>query len=252
MKKILFVTGTDTGVGKTVLTAMLLEFFRRRGGRVLALKPFCSGARGDARLLQSLQKEYLTLDEVNPFYFDKAVAPAAAATGRRKNMPMGAVLGKIHAAAARCNLLLVEGVGGVMVPLAGGYTVRDLIRRLECKTIVVCPNRLGTINHTLLTAEALEVAGIKELTIVMMSVRKPDISAFSNRRMIRRMLPLTPVFCLPHLGLRAATAGAVKINVKYLKKRLAQVAGGDIVRTVLNGTKRDWTTKSVDNPLEAD
>jgi dethiobiotin synthetase len=218
---------------------MLLAFFRRRGGRVLAMKPFCSGARDDARLLHSLQKECLTLDEVNPFYFDKPLAPGAAARRRRKNMPLRVALGKIYAAAARCDLLLVEGVGGVMVPLAGGYTVRDLIRSLECKTIVVCPNRLGTINHTLLTAKSLEDAGIKEVTIAMMSVRKPDISAASNRRMIRRMLPAIPVFSLPYLGLRAATAGAVKKNVKYLKKTLARVAGDDIVRIVLHRTKRD-------------
>jgi dethiobiotin synthetase len=234
VKKILFVTGTDTGVGKTVLTAMLLAFLRRAGCRALAMKPFCSGARDDARLLQSLQKEDLTLDEVNPFYFARPLAPAAAARGCRQNVPLGVVLEKTHAVASQCDLLLVEGVGGVMVPLAGDYTVRDLIGRLECKTIVVCPNRLGTINHTLLTAEALESAGIEGFTIAMMGVRKPDISAASNARMIRRMLPLTPVFCVPYLGLRASTGGAVKRNVKYLKKMLARLAGDDMLRIVLS------------------
>jgi len=233
VKKILFVTGTDTGVGKTVLTAMLLAFLRERGGRVLAMKPFCSGGRDDARLLQSLQKECLTLDEVNPFYFDRPLAPGAAARGSGQKAPFGAVLGKIQAAASRCDLLLVEGIGGVMVPLGGDYTVRDLIRGLECKTIVVCPNRLGTINHTLLTAEALESAGIEEFTIVLMGVKNPDISAASNPRMIRRMLPLRPVFCLPYLGFRAGTARGVKRNVKYLKKTLAQLAGGGILSIVL-------------------
>jgi dethiobiotin synthetase len=234
VKKILFVTGTDTGVGKTVLTAMLLAFLRERGGRVLAMKPFCSGAREDARLLHGLQRGCLTLDEVNPFYFEKPLAPAAAGQGRGQNMPLKAVLGKIHAAADRCDLLLVEGVGGVMVPLASDYTVRDLIGRLECKTIVVCPNRLGTINHTLLTANALQDAGIKEFTISMMGVKNPDISAASNPRMIRRMLPSTPVFCVPYLGNRAGTAGGVKRNVKYLKIMLAQLAGDDNLRIVLS------------------
>ena len=244
MKKYLFVTGTDTGVGKTVLTAMLLAFLRRGGGRALAMKPFCSGSRGDARLLHRLQKEFLTLEDVNPFYFDRPLAPGAAARGGGQKAPLGVVLGKIQAAAGRCDLLLVEGVGGVMVPLGGDYTVRDLIRGLECKTIVVCANRLGTINHTLLTAEALEGAGIEEFTIAMMGVKNPDISAASNPRMIRRMLPSRPVFCLPHLGFRAGTAGAVKRNVKYLKKTLAQLAGGDILSIV-----RSQNEKGLDNKV---
>ena len=275
VKKILFVTGTDTGVGKTVLTALLLAFLRERGARVLAMKPFCSGSRGDARLFQRLQREYLTpdpqseggfrrrdadgccrgdrapgkaanwgLDEINPFYFSRPLAPGATAREGGQNVPLRAVLAKIHAAADNCDLLLVEGVGGVMVPLGRDYTVRDLIGRLECKTIIVCPNRLGTINHTLLTVEVLKNAGIEGFTIAMMGVKNPDISAAGNPRMIRRMLPLTPVFCVPHLGLRAGTAGAVKKNVKYLKKTLAQLVGDGIVRNVLSQNDKRLDNRS--------
>jgi dethiobiotin synthetase len=82
VKNILFVTGTDTGAGKTVLTALLLDFLRSEGIRVLAMKPFCSGPRGDAVLLHGLQKGCLTLDDVNPFYFDRPLAPAAAGRGQ--------------------------------------------------------------------------------------------------------------------------------------------------------------------------
>jgi dethiobiotin synthetase len=235
VKKILFVTGTDTGVGKTVLTAMLLAFLRRAGGRALAMKPFCSGPRDDALLLHSLQKECLTLNDVNPFYFDRPLAPAAAGGPK---VSLAAALRKIRTLAGRCDLLLVEGVGGLMTPLGRGYTVRDLIGGLDCKTVVVCANRLGVINHTLLTAEALQNAGIKEFTIVMMGVRKPDISAGSNPRMIRQKLPSTPIFCLPYLGNRASTAAAAKKNAKYLKKTLAHLVGHDILRMFFNRTKR--------------
>lgn len=238
MNKILFVTGTDTGAGKTVLTAMLLAFLRRGGGRALAMKPFCSGPRDDARLLHSLQKGCLTLDDVNPFYFDKPLAPAAAAGPGGPKVSLAAALRKIRVLASRCDLLVVEGVGGLMTPLGPGYTVRDLIRRLHCQTVVVCPNRLGVINHALLTTEALQNAGMKEFTIVMMGVRKPDISADSNPRMIRQRLPSIPVFCLPYLGNRASTAGAAKKNAKYLKKMLAHLVGGDILRMFFNRTPR--------------
>jgi dethiobiotin synthetase len=238
VKRILFVTGTDTGVGKTVLTAMLLAFLRHGGGRALAMKPFSSGSRGDARLLHRLQKECLTLDEVNPFHFDKPLAPAAAAGWGRPGVSREAALGQIGLLASRCDLLVVEGVGGLMTPLGEGYTIRDVIRRLHGKTIVVCPNRLGAINHVLLTVEALQSAGIKEITVAMMGVRKPGLSAGSNLRMIRQWLPLIPVFCLPYLGIRASTAGAAKENAKYLKKTLAQVVGDDMVRMFFHRKKR--------------
>jgi dethiobiotin synthetase len=237
-KKILFVTGTDTGVGKTVLTAMLLAFLRQGGGNALATKPFCAGSRADARLLHSLQENCLTLEEVNPFYFDKPMAPAAAAGRGCPGVPLEDALGKIRALASRCDFLVVEGVGGLMAPLGKDYSVRDLIRRLDGKTIVVCPNRLGVINHSLLTAEALQNAGIHEFTIVMMGVRKPDISADSNPRMIRQRLPGIPVFCLPHLGHRAATEGVAKINAKYLKKTLARLVWDDMLAVFFRKKKR--------------
>jgi dethiobiotin synthetase len=238
VKNILFVTGTDTGAGKTVLTAMLLAGLRRGAGRVLAMKPFCSGPRDDARLLHSLEKECLTLDDVNPFYFDRPLAPAVAARSGGPKVSLTAALRKIRHLARRCDLLVVEGVGGLMTPLGEGYSVRDLIRCLKCKILVVCLNRLGVINHLLLTAEALQNAGIKEFTIVMMGVKKPDISADSNPRMIRQKLPEIPVFCLPFLGNRASTTSAAKRNVKYLKKMLAPLLGDDNLRMFFNRTKR--------------
>jgi dethiobiotin synthetase len=240
MKKIIFITGTDTGAGKTVLTAMLLAFLRRggSGGVAMAMKPFCSGSRGDARLLHNLQKECLTLDEVNPFYFDKPLAPAAAAGRGGPEVPLQAALRQIRLLAGRCDLLVVEGVGGLLAPLGEDYTLRDLICRLDCQTMVVCRNRLGVINHLMLTAEALQSAGVKDFTVAMMGVKKPDLSARSNPRMIRQRLPENPVFCLPWLGFGASKAGPVKINAKYLKKTLAQLLGHDNLHTFFRKRKR--------------
>jgi dethiobiotin synthetase len=234
VKRIVFVTGTDTGVGKTVLTAMLLAFLRREGRNALAMKPFCSGSRGDARLLHGLQKGCLTPDEVNPFYFDKPLAPGA--TG--KNVLLRTALGKILNLAGRCDVLVVEGVGGLLAPLGKGYTARDLIGRLDCGTILVSANRLGTINHTLLTLEALQSSVQKELKIVVMDAKKPDISAASNIQMIRRMTPGTPVYSIPYLGPRASKPFAVKKNVNFVKKTLALLTGGDKVGLVLSKEER--------------
>jgi len=140
-------------------------------------------------------------------------------------------------------------VGGLMAPLGENYLVRDLIRRLDCGVLVVCANRLGVINHALLTADALQSVGIKEFKIVMMGVKKPDISARSNLRMIRQRLPGIPVFCVPWLGNRASTTEAAKRNVKYLKIMLARLVGGGNLRMFLNRTKGN-ATKPVDIPLQ--
>jgi dethiobiotin synthetase len=219
VRKIVFVTGTDTGVGKTVLTALLLAHLRGRGTDALGMKPFCSGDRGDARLLHHLQKGCLTLDEVNPFYFDKPLAPAAAP----KKVPIQAVMARIRALAGRCEVLLIEGAGGLLAPLGDNYTARDLIAALNCTTIVVGRNCLGTINHTLLTVEALQNIENEQVAVVLMSVKNPDLSASSNLRMLQKRLGFDAVFSIPYLGFEVPSTRVIKKNVKFMKKVLARL-----------------------------
>src|SRR4051812_49414340 len=119
MSKIVFITGTDTGVGKTVVTALLLRHLRESGVKALAMKPFCSGGRSDAELLAALQEGEVSLDEVNPFYFSKPLAPWVAVKYEkgRKQVPLKTVLTKIFELKNRCEVLLIEGSGGLLVPL---------------------------------------------------------------------------------------------------------------------------------------
>jgi dethiobiotin synthetase len=228
MARIIFITGTDTGVGKTVVTALLLRHLRRAGCNALAIKPFCSGSRADARLLRSLQKDWLTLEEINPFFFSQPVAPGAA-VGRRKAISLDTVLRKIRAVGRRCDVLLVEGIGGLLVPLGKNYTVADLISKLRCPTLIVSRNRLGTINHTLLTIKIMQDAGNKHIKIIMVGDKKPDISAKSNPKTIKKMAPLIPIFLIPHLGFGASRAGIIKINAIFLKITLARILKDDIL-----------------------
>src|SRR5438067_10725475 len=113
-KKILFVTGTDTGVGKTLFTALLLHYLRAAGCRALAMKPFCSGGRGDVELLQSLQPGELSDAEMNPFYFEAPVAPLIAKEAQRKKTRLKAVLAAIKKVQAKCDVLVIEGSGGLL------------------------------------------------------------------------------------------------------------------------------------------
>jgi dethiobiotin synthetase len=228
--KIIFVTGTDTGVGKTVLTALLLAHLRGQGINALAMKPFCSGPRDDAEILHALEKQCLTLEDVNPFYFDRPVAPLAAArmaakSGRKLQMPsLQQVIAIIKAVGRRCETLLIEGSGGLLVPLGARYTVADLIAGLQCSVIVVARNRLGTINHTLLTIKALDSIGKKEISVVLMSQKHPDASAGTNLEILVKMAPKTRCQTLPYLGSKPLQESKIKKDVTFLKKTLAQIA----------------------------
>jgi dethiobiotin synthetase len=219
VRKVVFVTGTDTGVGKTVLTALLLAHLRGQGRDALAMKPFCSGGRADARLLHRLQGGILTMDEVNPFYYDKPVAPAVAP----KRVALADALGRIRAVATRCEILLIEGAGGLLAPLGDDYTARDLIATLRCKTLIASRNRLGTINHTLLTVEALQTAGLKDFAVVLMGMKSTDPSVASNEGMLRQRLPASTIFSLPCLGNHVKSAMKVKKSAIFLKKVLARL-----------------------------
>jgi dethiobiotin synthetase len=220
-KGIIFVTGTDTCVGKTLLTALLLNHLRENGVDALAMKPFCSGGLADVRLLQSLQRGALSDQEMNPYYFSKPVAPLVAQKGRR-GIALREVVGKIEKIKGRCDCLIVEGSGGLLVPLGPGFTVADLIKNLKCRVIVVARNRLGTINHTLLTVEALLARGVKKksISVVMMSQRNEDISCRSNRALLAELLNPIPVLGIPFLGSRVSSPKAVRKNCPKLQKIL--------------------------------
>src|SRR5258708_28833128 len=117
MKQIFFITGTDTGVGKTVLTALLVKFLRECGVNAAALKPVCSGNRGDARKLFAAMDGALSLDEINPWHFRAAIVPLLAARRENKKVKLAQVLAHVRAMQRRFEILLVEGACGLLSPL---------------------------------------------------------------------------------------------------------------------------------------
>jgi len=221
--KVIFVTGTDTGVGKTLLTGLLLHFLRQDGVHALAMKPFCSGSRADAALLAALQDNELSIDEVNPFFFEEPLAPLVAARQEGKTVGLKRVLEAIQRVQRRCERLLVEGVGGVLVPLGEKWSVRDVISELGCEVIVVSRNRLGTINHTMLATEALKRAGIRRIKIVLMDEQRPDFSSSSNHLILSGLLKPAPVFSVQFLGADAAGPTCLKKYFEKTKKTLARI-----------------------------
>ena len=230
--KLIFVTATDTGVGKTLLTALLLTHLRETGRRAFAIKPFCTGSRDDGRLLHCLQNHDLSLNEINPFYFSEPVAPLIASRKHRRPVSLSQVLRHIQNLQRKLAVdpnpftLLIEGAGGLLVPLGEGYTWANVIRKLDCDNIVVSANRLGTINHTLLTIKTLQDIVPKRLTVVLTSLlspRKATPAARSNARTLAELLPSTHLFQVPFLGPHPLRFQALKKNQKKIKKVLARI-----------------------------
>jgi len=224
--RVIFVTGTDTGVGKTLLTGLLLRHLRASGLHALAMKPFCSGRRADVRFLSLLQDRELTLDEINPFFYPEPVAPLVSARKHRREVALSTVVESIAALSRRCEILLVEGAGGLLVPLGSRFTVADLIERAADEVIVVAANRLGTINHTLLTVRALRMPGLRPLPIkvVLMQHRLRDASVSSNETILREMLAPVPIWGLAFLGKNPGRLPTLKNLSRKLKKVLAELA----------------------------
>ncbi len=244
----IFITGTDTGVGKTLLTASLLHHLLQSGVNALAMKPFCSGGRQDVGLIQAIQSSRLPDDEINPFYFAEPVAPLVAARKVGRRISLAQVLGKIKVLQSQCDCLLIEGSGGLMVPLGEGYSVAKLIERLGCEVIVVARNRLGTLNHTLLTVAALRREKKRPLNVVLMDEAEPDFSASTNRAILAETLAPTEVWPLPFLGQKALEAETLKNNAKKVKKRLASILRSDKVLERSFERMRLSSEKSIDSP----
>jgi dethiobiotin synthetase len=221
--QITFITGTDTGVGKTLLTGLLLCHLRSEGCRALAMKPFCSGSQADVDFLHTLQQGDLTREEINPFFFEEPLAPLVAARKHQMAIPLQEVLRRIARNTSRCQHVLIEGSGGLFVPLGESYSVVDLIAKLNCKVLVVSANRLGMINHTIMTVRSLQTSGVQEVKVVTMGQILPDYSAESNPMVLAELLGTVPVFVIPCLGPNAGVPEAMKGTEKKLKKTLAQI-----------------------------
>jgi len=200
MKRIFFITGTDTGAGKTVLTVLLAQYLRARGISVAALKPVCSGGREDAQAIYRALGETLPLDEINPWHFRAAIAPSLAARLEKKTVALASVLAHVRAMQKKSNVTLVEGAGGLLSPLGKDFDSRDLMAALRATPIIVAQNKLGVVNHLLLTLEALPKNLRGRAKIVFMSPPKPDAASALNSKLLSEFLSPRDVFTLPWLG----------------------------------------------------
>ena len=152
----IFITATNTNIGKTYATSLLIEKFLKQGLRVGVFKPFESGGREDSKkLLSATKRDDLSLDDVNPYYFSLPAAPYVAKGSEKINFDK--VKRSFEKIVASSDVVLVEGAGGLMVPITKDFFMIDLIEFLGIdKTLLITSNKLGSINDTMLSIKALE------------------------------------------------------------------------------------------------
>ena len=213
----LFVTGSDTGVGKSVAAAAICAALAARGIRVAAFKPVVTGLDeppeggwpADHELLAAATGGAQTPSQVTPYTFRNPVSPHFASELEAEPIDPARIVAAAREAASGGDTLVCEGVGGLLVPITPGYSIRDLAVDLSLPILVVARTGLGTINHSLLTIEAARAAGLRVAAVVMSPwPERPDPIEVSNRASVERLAGV-PVSCLPRTTpSQLAAAGA--------------------------------------------
>lgn len=217
MPQSIFVTGTDTEVGKTFVACKLLAGLRESGWQVGAYKPVCSGGQltdvdSDPGLLNAAIGGQFPIDRVCPQFFPEALAPPVAAKLSGSEVDVGQIYdgfawwGSKEAcqiSGQGLDLLLVEGAGGLLSPIASRFTAVDFLEELQLPTIVVAANRLGVVNHTLLTLHCLADAGVPVLGVYLNTLPAAELandpSLASNADLLAEHTQV-PIYCeLGHL-----------------------------------------------------
>jgi dethiobiotin synthetase len=183
----IFVTGTDTGVGKTYVACLLARSLRLDGCRVGVMKPAESGGNRDAELLKKASGTKTPIAEIRPYRFKAALAPGLAAEAEARRVSLSRIGSGFRRIQAAHDGVLVEGAGGLLVPLAGQAMVADLAELLELPLLIVARPGLGTINHSLLSLSEARRRGLKPAAVVLNGKSAfNDASVAGNARAIAR------------------------------------------------------------------
>lgn len=221
----IFVTGTDTGVGKTLVAASLAAWLRTQGYRVGVMKPVETGCREhngtlvpeDSLRLQESAGCAEPLDRICPYRFAEPLAPSIAAERAGQKIDVDLLLDRYSEISAACDLTLIEGAGGLMVPLLPSYTYAEFARVLKLPLLVVAANKLGAINHLLLTLEHATCKGLSALGYVLNRVTKDDSPAVETNREV--LFGLTGVPCLAELPFVEMTRGWTTVPIDMFEEK---------------------------------
>jgi dethiobiotin synthetase len=205
----MFVTGTDTGAGKTYVMAATLAELRRRGVKAAAYKPIScgEGGRNDAKIYWELMEREQPLDLLNPVYLKHPLAPSVAAKLEHRRIDLARIVAVCRQLVADYDVVLVEGAGGLLVPIKRNYFVANLAKELQLPLLIVSRLSLGTINHTLLTVRQARTMGLKVKGIVLNDTTgRRGLAEKTNITAIPELCGLPLLGVMPHgpKGRRAA------------------------------------------------
>jgi dethiobiotin synthetase len=203
-----FVTGTDTGVGKTTVTVRLMQQFTAQGLKVVGMKPVASGCEWidgrwqneDVMQLTAASNVLAPPELVNPYCFNPAIAPHLAAAEAGVEIRMEVIKSAFEALTNLADVVIVEGAGGLLVPLNVTDTIADLVQALQLPALLVVGMRLGCINHALLTAQVLEQRQIPFCGWVANQVDPQMAMQDQNLQTLSDWLKQPPLLQLPYHG----------------------------------------------------
>lgn len=190
-------------MGKTFTALAILRLLRAEGVRCVGMKPICCGDRADAESLLAAGSGEVTIDEINPVWLQTPAAPLTAAEIEGVRIEPSQLLAGLRELQARFDYVVVEGVGGWLVPIAENYFVSDLAGEMKAPVAIVARNRLGCLNHTMLTIRSVTAAGLKCAGIILNSLAGPDDIAEETNRSILERIATVPIV----EGLSAETTG---------------------------------------------
>jgi len=225
----LFITGTDTGVGKTIVAGGLAALLRERGVAVGVMKPVETGCAlldgnlvpSDAEFLRIMSGVEDPLETVVPYRFREPLAPGVAAELEGEQLSMDKIVKQFEEISARYDLTLVEGAGGLLVPLQGKLLVVDLIKLLKLPTLIVARADLGTINHTLLTVRCACQEKVPVVGIVLNNIAaKRSLAAKTNREVIAGLTDVPVWGVLPYHEDAAPRESSKTTIVKLIENHL--------------------------------
>lgn len=192
----LFVTATDTGAGKTYVTALLIRALRRAGLDTVGFKPICCGDRDDAEAIGRACDDALPLNQINPVWMRAPAAPYAATLVENRPVDLHLVHDTFASIRKAHDSVIVEGIGGWLVPITRDYFVSDLARDLDLPIAVVVANRLGALNHALLTIRNIQSLGLPLSGLILNNIESvvPDPATTTNRAILEELTGIPVLF----------------------------------------------------------
>lgn len=190
LKKGFFITGTDTDAGKTYVTQLLLEALKNEGVHAAGYKPICCGDRDDAVILKQASLVELDLNEINPIWLKTPAAPHVAAIFENEELDITKIKSGFKNIENKSQVTIVEGIGGWKVPISGmNYTVADMAKDINLPVILVVGNRLGALNHTILTIESMRATGVEPVGLIFNNLTDElETATITNKGIIEDLM----------------------------------------------------------------